>query len=435
MRLNISDPEELVLKCQSAQSRGYIAEAVECYHAGAYRACIVSTWIAVVFDFVDKLNKLELAGDKNAQEKLSEFNDIREKGDVARSLKFERQIIDWALNEFELISPLEHRDLTRLVEDRHRCAHPSMSSSDELYQPTAELARYHLRNAVEYLLQHPPAQGKAALSRIMEEINGSLFPRNKDAALQHFRFGPLARPRPALVRNVVIVLVKQCLHDALEPDSRLRRAAALNAIRTMHREPTEQALREKLNEVARGVPDTLLLRLVLFLASVDDCWHFLAEDVIGRIERYSSNIPEAELPAALSAILRVPALEQRAKAQISTLSAPELSLILGQVVLLPEMLDRAVELYGESGSFDTANTRANNLIIPLASSFTPEQVTRLVESVSRNSQISGSFRAPVALKTIRDNNPGLTPQFWDDLVARVGFDDLKSNAADAPTIA
>jgi len=104
MTRNIVDLEELVLKCQSVQSRAYIGEAVGCYHAGAYRACIVSTWIAVNFDFVDKLQKLELAGDKGAKERLIEFNDIREKADVTRSLRFERQIIDWALNPFELIS-------------------------------------------------------------------------------------------------------------------------------------------------------------------------------------------------------------------------------------------------------------------------------------------------------------------------------------------
>jgi len=35
MSRNIVDLEELVLKCQSVQSRAYISEAVDCYQAGA----------------------------------------------------------------------------------------------------------------------------------------------------------------------------------------------------------------------------------------------------------------------------------------------------------------------------------------------------------------------------------------------------------------
>ncbi len=74
MTRNIVDLEELVLKCQSAQSRAYIGEAVDCYHAGAYRACIVSIWIAINFNFVEKLQKLELAADATSSAEPWSFN-------------------------------------------------------------------------------------------------------------------------------------------------------------------------------------------------------------------------------------------------------------------------------------------------------------------------------------------------------------------------
>ena len=180
-----------------------------------------------------------------------------------------------------LISPLEHRDLSRLVEDRNRCAHPSISSADELYQPSAELARYHLRNAVEYLLQHPPVQGKAALSKVMADIDGALFPTRR-------------RMPPSSIFTLVLWLTLSCTcpqsgrrvaktvsSGAVGFKCYSRCVLALNALRTMHPEPTEQALKEKLNEVTRAILDSDLLRLVVFLGKVDDCWHFLADDVVG----------------------------------------------------------------------------------------------------------------------------------------------------------
>lgn len=63
----LADLDELVLRCKSAAAKAYINEATSCYFAGAYRSAIVATWIAVVYDFVDKLKDLELAGDANAK--------------------------------------------------------------------------------------------------------------------------------------------------------------------------------------------------------------------------------------------------------------------------------------------------------------------------------------------------------------------------------
>ena len=154
----LSDLDELILRCRTVQAKQYISEAVSCYKSGAFRACIVVTWVAVVFDFIHKMRELEISGDNNAKQKLAEFEQIRQSDDLKASMLFEREILNMAKKDFELISQQEYEDLSRLQSDRHRCAHPSMNSSEDVYQPSAELARYHLRNAVIHMLQHPPLQ-------------------------------------------------------------------------------------------------------------------------------------------------------------------------------------------------------------------------------------------------------------------------------------
>ena len=52
--------EELYLQCRNKASQDNIEEAVNCYKIGAYRACIVATWIALVYDFIEKVNELEI---------------------------------------------------------------------------------------------------------------------------------------------------------------------------------------------------------------------------------------------------------------------------------------------------------------------------------------------------------------------------------------
>ncbi|GAK61608.1 hypothetical protein U27_01509 [Candidatus Vecturithrix granuli] len=55
----LSDLDELVQQVREEKSRTYITEAIKSYRAGAYRAAIVSTWIAVVYDIILKLRELE----------------------------------------------------------------------------------------------------------------------------------------------------------------------------------------------------------------------------------------------------------------------------------------------------------------------------------------------------------------------------------------
>ena len=124
----LSDLDELVLKCRDQKAKSYIREAVACYKAGAFRSAIVSTWIAVSFDILDKLKELSLAGDKEAERQIESFDKARRIGDVANSLKFEREILAICRDKLELISPVEFIDLDRLQEDRNRCAHPSMTA-------------------------------------------------------------------------------------------------------------------------------------------------------------------------------------------------------------------------------------------------------------------------------------------------------------------
>ena len=64
----LADIEALSLKCRSEQSKEYISEALHCYKSGAYRAAIVTTWIALVFDLIDKIRELSIAGDANSKE-------------------------------------------------------------------------------------------------------------------------------------------------------------------------------------------------------------------------------------------------------------------------------------------------------------------------------------------------------------------------------
>lgn len=154
MRLaeGLVDLDALVLACRDVRARELLAEAVGAYRAGSYRAAIVTTWIGVLFDFIFKLRELSAEDDADAKKLVEEFDLARTNNDKDAAMKLERGVLDHCESTFEFVSKQERIDLQRLLDDRNRCAHPAWRGEDERFDPPAELARTHMRAAVDILL-------------------------------------------------------------------------------------------------------------------------------------------------------------------------------------------------------------------------------------------------------------------------------------------
>ncbi|MFB2979073.1 hypothetical protein [Microseira sp. BLCC-F43] len=285
------DLDELIVRCRDKLSRKFIQEAVSCYRAGAFRSCIVATWNAVVFDFLHKLRELELFGAPEAANLLEEFDKLRGSGKQFRDLwQFESNIPEIALTKFELISTVEKSDIERLFEDRSRCAHPSMTSLEEPFEATAELARYHLRSAVTHLLERPPVQGRAARERIFQDIKSEYFPVDPELAIKYFQKSPLARARFVLVKNIVSGLTKSLLIDDLPEDERSRQFSAMNAISNMYPHETKEILNTQLSDIILNrVMDENWDKAIVYLGSIT-AWDSLSEPCRLKAEAYIDKI-------------------------------------------------------------------------------------------------------------------------------------------------
>ncbi|AFY92173.1 hypothetical protein [Chamaesiphon minutus] len=263
------DLDELILLCRDKNSKKFIKEAINCYRVGAFRSCIVSTWNAVVFDFIHKLQELQLVDDKKAVQKLAIFEQLRSDKKYKELWDFESSIPQSAREDFELISYIEESDIKRLLEDRSRCAHPSITSLEEPFEATAELARYHLRSAVTHLLQRPPVQGRAAKDRIFADIKSEYFPVDVDLAVKHFEKSPLRRARRILVKDIVIGLTVSLLTKKYPEEERKRQFTALNAVSIIHPVDTYNILKEELSRIIlTKVEDVNIDKVVYYLGNV-----------------------------------------------------------------------------------------------------------------------------------------------------------------------
>ncbi|MGJ7523691.1 hypothetical protein ACSFA0_24665 [Variovorax sp. LT1P1] len=414
----LADLDELVLKCRDEKAKSYVAEAVASYRVGAYRAAIVGTWIAVCFDIIDKLRELSFSGDKEAEQQIAALERIRASGDVTNALKFEKELLVLARDKFELISHLEHIDLERLQADRNRCAHPSLISEDQVYSPSAELVRAHIHAAIIHLLQHPPAQGKYALDRLKKDIQSSLFPIEQEKMVKVFSVGPLRKPRESLVRNFSLVLLKNVLVRSAEEVIPIYTASrALSAVRTLHPIAVNKLLNERLSRLVRDVDDEQLDRFVKILEALPDTWQMLETDVRERLTLFVQRLPVDSF-IDLDFLLEYPPLSAFALHRVKYASRKDIAAA-QFFISPPQVIDRAIELYVESNSFESANAGAK-LLAEMAYEMKAHHIKRILAEASQNAEITSSFGFSTLLEKLRGR--AVPDAEFDELLQKHGLE-------------
>ncbi|APP84423.1 hypothetical protein BI317_09805 [Xanthomonas hortorum pv. gardneri] len=389
MNSPLYDLDEMVLQCRDDRAKSYIREAIASYRAGAFRASIVATWVAVCYDIMAKLHELALAGDAAAEKEVAELTRIRTTSDLRSALGFEKTIVSKARSPFELISPIEEIDLTRLLEDRNRCAHPSLVAEGEAYEPPGELARLHIRNAISSLLKHPPAQGKYALERLLSDVGSQLFPVRSADAQAWMADGALKNSRRSLIDNFVISLVKHVLLDQSDTQVDHRRHyAALNACRALHPQPWLEVLTSKLSPILRRVTDPKLERSVRFFSHCPDAWDYIDADTAQKIVNFVKELSSEEFYLVETALDITP-LTAAAEQRISRSTADEIADIYW--FTLPKVASkRLITLYLRSRSFEEANQIGAKLGT-YASELTKDDALQIIRGGADNKEIKFSF--------------------------------------------
>lgn len=425
---SLTDLESLILTARTERAKKHIADAYAAYQAGAYRAAIVVTWIAVVFDLIDKIRELVLAGDKQAKVVVDDYDkflaqlDEGDKTVLSKALEFERNILSLAKIKFSFFDQHQILDLQRLYDDRNRCAHPTFQSGNAPYEPTAELARLHLRNAITHVLSLPPVQGKAALDAIFESIASQYFPRDLEKAKILLAEGPLGMPTDALVTGAVDRLFWGMFTAEKPQVPRVSAIWALRAVLELHRKIAEPRLKSQAAKLS-SVKDEDLVWLSGAAAGVPELWEGLPAGQQARIEAYVMAGPMPLLTHVLRLGLKAPALGAVAAARVKQLNQADL-VALAEVSNAPEVVARAVDLFATASNWAAANSIYDTLIRPLFDQISVEQARKIFYSPSKGSsdlKFSGGLQRFEA--AVRQS--GLIPTAeLDDLLTETGLEYL-----------
>ena len=384
---------------------------MKAYKAGALRASLTAAWVALVYDLIAKYRELSALGDAAATAFIQSWDAATAAHDVRRLLQLEATIIEDATVNTQIVNRIAQTHLERLREDRNFCAHPAFSAEAELFEPSPELVRLHLVNAVDLVLSREPLQGKAIFDLFDVDVQSTGFPTVHARILDYVDQRYLERVRPQNIRNFGTVLAKSLLKGA-PPQWETEHNKIISSL---------VAVRER---AAPSWPDvsTAVVRLIdnlepenrpraiAFIAAFPDFWPLLQQPTRTALQETVDNADAATLTDyRLLAGVNVAHFRDSLLAVIAAMDRNGVAQAIA-VQPLADLWPRAVELYGASGSWRGSEANFRDLIAPFAGRLGSGQHDQLLDAVMENGQNwDAADTSSLLLGVLRDAPPAGRP--------------------------
>lgn len=329
----LSDLEVLINSCRTDTAKQYIKEAIACYNVRAYKSAIITTWIAIVYDILEKIQDLARLGDSRAQEIESKFTTIRDNFDkddpatVHQLLEFENKILQFAKDKLEIIDSLQFDELNRIKQDRNKCAHPSMHKNGELFLPSPELARLHIKNAIIILLSQLPIQGKTALIALKQLLCAPYFPTDEQKIKLELQNSVLKKASDTLIYRFIDMVFFDLFEDRLYKAKHYR---ILRATYEIYPSQIAKRLPQLVTKYFDKVNDECFFYLASFITFFPEIQIFEKLDSAkqNRIEKFIQQAQPHQLALFLCPNLGFGNLKQKINARLLLLSIEDLKTML-----------------------------------------------------------------------------------------------------------
>ena len=398
------DLDILVTRIREPRSRTYFLDAVKAYKAGALRAALSSTWVAVVYDLIMKYRELSASGDGAATQFIASWDAATNNHNVKKLLDLETEIIKDAATKTQLLNPIAKTQLDRLREDRNLCAHPAFSTEADLFEPPPEMVRLHLVNAIDLILSQAPLQGKAISERFGVDVQSAGFPTDRSKVRTYVEQRYLTQTRPQNVNNFGLVLTKSLL-KGIPPeweDSRQKVIDSLIAVRECA-SSAWPAVSASIVQIMNSLEPEERGRAIGFLASFPDFWPQLDDPTQTTLQETVKNITPTDLTDyRLLVGVRLPEFREHLLDLVKALSPEQLREAVNQEAL-PELWPHSLQCYADSGSFRGSERNFLGLILPFSGKLRSEQIGDLLAAVEGNGQNWSASGTPDLLKTLLKN--------------------------------
>lgn len=395
------DLEVLAERVRDAQARSLITEAVRSYQVGAFRAAVLSIWVAVTVDLIAKIRHLAEIRDSASAMAIDKLDNAIKNGNVRTLQSFERDLLQLCESELQLLTSREATELRRLSDDRNLCAHPAFVEPGEHFRPTPELVRSHLASAVDAVLGQPAVAGKSLVETFQREIESGSWPN--EHLRDYLRERYFERARPSVRRNIVELIIKGCITpvDTEATEIAQRHLNSAHAVCDIDPELFKERLHSVLTkyEASGRLVDVALIRLVGSLGTLEVLWTALGRPTKLRLIALLSSVP---VPMAIFLEGRLFAAGVPSDPEVAALYRSILggldSETLDSLTVRPyergQFATRSLRLLADSASFRIAEANMTR-VLRTTSGFTLSHVMEFGTILKSNGQVRKAADMPM----------------------------------------
>ena len=160
----LRDMEELLNSVSDIEIKDYMREALDCYNSGSYKACVIMSVIAGIYDLHKKVK-----AQANSNHKFRQL-DMEVEKKKSELKPYERYLIEQCgTNDIDMLNSNEVKELIRCFETRNDCAHPSN------FICSAEKARDIFSSIIDIICSKPVLFGCNSIDKIISDLEGEIF--------------------------------------------------------------------------------------------------------------------------------------------------------------------------------------------------------------------------------------------------------------------
>lgn len=381
-----------------SKTREYFQEVISSYSIGNYRSATVMLYSVAVCDILFKLNELkDMYNDTVATDILEKVEKSRNSYDNKSKSKLEKELIDDIHKRTALLDLEAYTNLNHLYDHRNFSAHPVLNDNYELVAPSKETTIANIKNILNNILIKPPIFIKNIVDTLTEDLKDKKdIYKGEDEKLALYLnnkyYSKMSKPMKI---KTMTALWKFCFNLSDE-DCHLNRfinRKALEILITSFQQEAVEHIKSNSEQFPVAVDKKCRLNLSVLLSVFPQLYGILNEDVQVQIDNL---VKEESIAQAIAWFKYKTATEHieylKSRFFLTTLPFEGIKAMVSHYSSIGEMtqlLDFFIWYYGQSDSYDIANSRFEIVIEPFLDKMSAEHFKQIIENTNQNDQIYG----------------------------------------------
>ncbi|MAU13513.1 MAG: hypothetical protein CL607_27090 [Anaerolineaceae bacterium] len=399
----------------NSKTKKYFQEVLTSYVNENYRSALVMLWTVVVCDLIYKLQELQaLYSDEIAKGILEEIEE--EQKNNPHSPAWENKLLDFVKQRTVLLEEAEYRELVHLQQQRHLSAHPILTQVEILHRPSSDITRALIRSSLEAVLVKSPQLAKKIIPTFVQDVASKKELLIDDDTLKRYIEKRYLVNLKAEIENELFAAMWKFVFVLSNEDTDTNRDINSRVLSILYqRRPSEvrsYIITNKSN--FNSIHEDFLDDLLTFLVEHPNLYKSLPEVTRTLVDRQAISSVDRQIECDFIS----PNLEehfekslQLIKKELTNESSWELPTKAWERFVkyaktlskLNLVVDIGIDFYCVSNSFDAADRRFKEYILPHIHVMNETHILRLLDGIEKNSQTHSRNRATFDHKILKEH--------------------------------